>query len=96
MATKIQPPHMRQTTIGELAENFDEWMFLGDTFSKKPKAKGFTIGRGKKLYWYLDPSGRTGKYKVYSLDENDEMIVRSIHYYEPSHPVTIHYKSAHL
>lgn len=31
--------------------------------------KGFTIGRGKKVYWYITPMPKSGKYRCLPIEE---------------------------
>ena len=35
--------------------------------------KGFTIGKGKKIYWYITPMPRSGRYRCLSIDENGKL-----------------------
>jgi hypothetical protein len=50
-----------KTTIQKLFENFQEYMI-------EKKAKGFSIGKGKKLYWYLTPNIRLNKFRCLSIE----------------------------
>jgi hypothetical protein len=46
----------KNSTISELVEKFDELMLDRKIVGfGNCKATGFTIGKGKKLYWYLTP-----------------------------------------
>ncbi len=61
----IQKIYINMTlSIGELAQNFHELMV-------NKNAKGFTIGKGKKIYWYIVTYARTGQYKCLRFDENN-------------------------
>ena len=53
-------------TINDIAQNFDELMV-------DKKAKGFSIGKGKKLYWYLTPYPNTGKYRCLPIETNKSL-----------------------
>lgn len=90
----------KETTISELAQKFDFLMF-GDcpdwTKGYPPieipptglKAKGFTIGRGKQLYWFITPSSNTGKYRCHPQYDNGEIGYGRWIY--PETKITIHY-----
>lgn len=76
---------VRHCTVGELAEMFDEWMI-------DDKALGFTVGRGKKIHWFLSPSP-SGFYYVYP-SEPPEVSISGLGYrraLEVDHKVTVHY-----
>lgn len=54
-----------QTTVGKLHVNFDHYM--GCTLQGKADATGFTIGQGKKMYWYIVP--HNGYFKCYPVED---------------------------
>lgn len=60
------------TTIGHLAHDFSDLMKVPGLGQREhrcgPQAEGFTIGRGKKIYWYICTSIRTGTYYAVSID----------------------------
>lgn len=65
----------------ELADQFDELMV-------DAKAKGFTIGRGRKLYWFITPMP-SGYYKCYGYEKGDTLSwSRQV---EVEDKITIHY-----
>lgn len=87
-----------ETTIGKLAEEYDHLM-LGDerfdtlidaeVFNPNGNAIGFTIGNGKQMHWFIEPSARTGKYRCYQAYDNGE--TGRGRYLYPEHKVTVHY-----
>ena len=70
-------------TISELDHRFSELMQVA--LGKETGATGFTIGNGKKLYWYITPT-RNGNYRCIALGESPR-------YVNKEQLVTIHYKS---
>lgn len=40
---------------------------------KKCGIEGFMIGRGKKIYWYITPMPRSGRYRCLPIDENGKL-----------------------
>jgi hypothetical protein len=73
-----------------LAEHFDELMCVPMSSTGGIPAEGFTIGRGKALYWYITPMPRSGTYRCIRTFENGEIgSPRSI---DPDKLITIHYK----
>ena len=72
-------------TLDDLAGRFDELMT-----EPRPKAAGFTIGRGKKLYWYITPY--TDHYRCLPVEPNGDLgCPRWCGLYQK---VTVHYKEA--
>lgn len=57
-------------TLGELNKNFDEIMCGGPFLIK---AKGFTIGRGKKLYWYIIGSRAHRSFRCVPVEANGRL-----------------------
>ena len=84
----------KETTIGELAQNFREWMLLGEfNIGQYSKAKGYTIGkRGKIMCWYLDPC-RYGGYRAYVPKLNNKGKTEYLYsrYLKSNHLIVIHY-----
>lgn len=81
-------------TIGELAFNYDNIMRipgLGDKQHRDgPLAKGFSIGKGKTIYWWITPQPRSNTYRV--IQQGFEFKKVSVRYGIPSNQlVTIHY-----
>lgn len=37
------------------------------------KHKGFTIGKGRKIYWYITTVEHLGKYRVFPVDKNGQL-----------------------
>lgn len=72
-------------TLNDLAHFFDEYML-----DPRPKAKGFTIGRGKKLYWYITPY--TYHYRCLPIEPNGDL--GWPRWCGPYQKVTVHYKEA--
>lgn len=84
-------------TMSELAQEFDYYMcdtesyFCSvDTKHKHGKgyAKGFTIGRGKKIHWYISPSP-SGFYYAYP---NENGLLGWRRQVDPNKEVTVWYK----
>lgn len=83
-------------TISDLAQNFDYFM-MGDCSMWKDnveipplrmKARGFTIGKGKKLYWFITPN-KCGTYRCLGYEEGDTLgWPRNV---ENNQEITIHY-----
>lgn len=84
---KFLRPKNKKTTLGKLAENFREWM--GTDIDSKVKAKGFRIGKGTKLYWYITPMPETGKYRCFPVEDDGKLGYPVYHY--PEKEVTIVY-----
>ena len=81
----IRIVRVKHCTIGELAEHFDEWMV-------NDNALGFTVGRGKKIHWHLNPSP-SGFYCVFPCEPID-VSPGGLGYrraLEVNHKVIIHY-----
>lgn len=72
-------------TLDDLAGRFDELMT-----EPRPRAKGFSIGRGKKLYWYITPYPRSGFYRCVPLEPDGEL--GWPRWCSPYQKVTVHYK----
>lgn len=53
-------------SIQELTENFSELMV-------DRKAKGFTIGRGRKLYWYITPGTSKAMYRCLGFESDSKL-----------------------
>lgn len=53
-----------KTTVGKLHMNFEEYMQIN--LCSEVKSCGFTIGNGKKLYWYVVPFN--GYFKCYPVE----------------------------
>jgi hypothetical protein len=71
-------------TLNELAERFDELMI-------DKHAIGFTIGKGKKLYWYITPySRRTVSYRCLPNEGGGEL--GWPRFCPPDQMVTVHYQ----
>jgi len=68
----------------DLAHYFDELMTPSLARVGTP-AEGFSIGRGKVLYWYITPYPNSGLYRCLSSDLTQ---MRRI---EPTKLITIHY-----
>lgn len=87
-----------ETTIEELTANYEYYMrsayIWPNGWDKEPVttgygiAKGFTIGRGKKLYWYIIVSPK-GFYYAYPIEERGLLGWRR--QFEQKTKVTIHY-----
>ena len=43
--------------------------YLNKCIADEKGVKGFTIGRGKKVYWYITPMPRSGTYRCLPIDE---------------------------
>ena len=56
-------------TVGDLAHSFSEEMF---DMGNRVKAAGFRIGKGKKLYWYIDPT-LYGMYRCIPLEADHSL-----------------------
>ncbi len=69
-----------KTTVGKLNVKFDEYM---------KDAKGFTIGKGKLMFWYIVP--QTNAFNAYPLDINNHYKRRI----KPTTEVTIHHQFHH-
>ncbi len=87
------------TTISDLATRFDFLMFGNRPDWDKNgneipptglAAKGFTIGQGRQLHWYLAPVAKLGKYRVWPQYDNGE--IGRPRYIFPEQEITIHYK----
>lgn len=72
------------TTVGNLNIKFDELMMPFGSFDKR-FAKGFVIGKGKILFWYIVPQ-KTG-FTAYPLEINSHW-TRSL---KPETEITIKY-----
>jgi hypothetical protein len=68
----------------DLAHNFHDLMTT-DLGQAGTPAKGFTIGKGKVLYWYVTPFPNSGLYRC--LSSNLQQMRRI----EPTKLITIHY-----
>jgi len=40
---------------------------------KKCEIEGFTIGRGKKVYWYITPMPKSGRYRCLPIDKDGKL-----------------------
>ena len=49
----------------------NEMIELGDLDPKK--FEGFTIGKGKKIYWYITPMPKSGLYRCLPIEENGKL-----------------------
>lgn len=75
--------------ITDLAFHFDDLMCVSMGAGGIP-AKGFTIGRGKAIYWYVTPMARSGTYRCMRQYDNGEIgAPRSI---SPTQIVTVQYQ----
>lgn len=78
----------QEMSMNDLAECFSEIMFDVSKSPHQPIAKGFTVGRGKKLYWYITPVG-SGYYRVHGLEEDGKLSwPRSVN---PEDKVVVHF-----
>lgn len=82
---KLITADTKVTTLGELADRFDELMFPGGGW----RAIGFTLGRGKKKYWYITPAPESGQYRCLPIEEGGKLGWPVYHY--PNKKVTIYY-----
>ena len=84
---------MKTTTIAKLGEQFDQLMLGWQGYGSKnnKKAKGFTIGKGKKLYWYLLPVA-TKKFVGYRCFPVEGSTLGWPRLCSPEQEVTIHYE----
>ncbi len=94
MISKLKDDGKYITTMGDLAHRFDDLMRVPPLGSKHhedgPPAKGFSIGNGKLLYWYVTPFANTGTYRA--IQEGYESKRVSIRYGIISEQlVTVHY-----
>jgi hypothetical protein len=89
-----------ETTIDELIEKFDELLNVqgpgGKPNPNYPMAKGFTIRKGKTLFWYTGITSKNGgKYTCYPriTDPNNPGCVEvgAPRYILPGTSVTIHF-----
>lgn len=66
--------------------------YIETVFDFREDLLGFTIGKGKKLYWYITPMPRVGLYRCLPIEEGSDSLgwPRSV---EASQEVTPVYKS---
>lgn len=76
--------------VDDLAFHFND--FMTPSFSEKGiSAKGFSIGKGRKLYWYISPwSG--GSYRCLGYDPQMPSTLGYPRFIQPHQIVTVHYK----
>lgn len=74
--------------LTDLAHHFDELMIPSPCIGGTP-AKGFIIGRGTAIYWYITPMP-SGLYKCYRQFDNGE--IGSPRYIEPTTIVSVLYQ----
>jgi len=72
-------------TLDDLAHLFDELMT-----ESQPRAEGFTIGKGKKLYWYITPYPKSCLYRCVPIEESDGELGWP-RWCSPYQKVTVHY-----
>jgi hypothetical protein len=70
--------------ISDLAQNFHDLMAT-DLGQPGTPAKGFTIGNGKVLFWYITHQTKNGKYKCLSSN------TLKVNYVDYDRMITIHY-----
>lgn len=81
-------------TLQDLVENLEDVLripnFGQGQHPDGPPAKGFTVGKGKLMYWWITPMARSNRYRL--IQEGYETKVVSIRYGVPyDAQVTIHY-----
>lgn len=90
----VEEGNRREMSLGELVDNWDDVMRLpGMGCHKHPAgdmAKGFTIGNGKLLYWWVSPMPISNTYRC--IQAGYEFKKVSIRYGISSfQKITVHY-----
>ncbi len=73
----------KETTLLDLAQNFDKYMFGCYAIPIKPIAKGFTVNGGKDLFWEILDVNPNGTYPcvgqtISNFDQNSKVIIHHI------------------
>ena len=48
--------------------------YLETIFDFRPDLLGFTIGKGRKLYWYITPMAGSGLYRCLPIEEGSDSL----------------------
>jgi hypothetical protein len=66
--------------------------YLETVFDHREDLLGFTIGKGKKLYWYITPMPKFGRYRCLPVEDGQDSLgwPRTV---LPTQEVTPHYKT---
>ena len=66
--------------------------YLETVFDFREDLLGFTIGRGKKLYWYITPMPRQGLYRCLPIEKGEDSLGWP-RFVTPTQEVTPYYKN---